>query len=141
MTDVNERALDYYEEQGDLSDLPAESLERRARVIGAIGIDEEDLGNKELARKKIQEWHRTTRALLEEIRTAPIVSWHTLTAENRLALLLHSHGKKAEALTGFRRSAKLLQRISLWGADRPRWLKLSALVAGNICASEVRKKR
>lgn len=40
MTAVNQRALHYYEDQ-DLAALPADSLERRARVLHAMGEDDE----------------------------------------------------------------------------------------------------
>ena len=64
MTDVNERAMDYYEEQGDLADMPAESLERRARILHAMGEDDETRGNLGPALAKFAEAHRVTEALL-----------------------------------------------------------------------------
>ena len=45
MTKVNERAMDYYDDQADLSDMPAESLERRARILHAMGEDDEKRGD------------------------------------------------------------------------------------------------
>src|SRR6185437_2504203 len=44
MTAVNERALTYYADQ-DLAKLPAESLERRARILHAMGEDDETRGD------------------------------------------------------------------------------------------------
>ena len=64
MTGVNERAMDYYERQGDLSDLPAESLERRARILHAMGEDDEKRGDLDKALKKFKEAHRVTKTLL-----------------------------------------------------------------------------
>ena len=64
MTKVNERAMDYYEDQGDLSDMPAESLERRARILHAMGEDDEKRGDLDKALKKFTEAHRVTEALL-----------------------------------------------------------------------------
>jgi MTH538 TIR-like domain (DUF1863) len=64
MSSVNERALKHYRNQGDLSRLPADSLERRARVMLAIGEDDERYGRLDQALAKFQESHRTTAALL-----------------------------------------------------------------------------
>lgn len=64
MTKVNERAMDYYEDQGDLSDMPAESLERRARILHAMGEDDEKRGDLDKALAKFTEAHRVTEALL-----------------------------------------------------------------------------
>ncbi|WP_373490578.1 TIR domain-containing protein, partial [Parasphingorhabdus sp.] len=64
MTDVNERAMDYYEGQGDLSDMPAESLERRARIFHAWGEDDEKRGDMDEALEKFTKAHRVTETLL-----------------------------------------------------------------------------
>ncbi|MEO9599367.1 toll/interleukin-1 receptor domain-containing protein [Parasphingorhabdus sp.] len=65
MTKVNERAMDYYEDQGDLSEMPAESLERRARILHAMGEDDEKRGGLHRALEKFSEAHRVTEALLQ----------------------------------------------------------------------------
>jgi MTH538 TIR-like domain (DUF1863) len=64
MTDVNERAMGYYGSQGSLDALPPESLERRARILHAMGEDDEKRGSLDLALKKFSEAHRTTAAVL-----------------------------------------------------------------------------
>ena len=64
MTVVNAEALEHYRAQGDLASLPPESLERRARVILAMGEDDTVAGRPELAERKYLEAYRTTAALL-----------------------------------------------------------------------------
>lgn len=64
MTVVNAEALEHYRAQGDLALLPPESLERRARVILAMGEDDTVAGRPELAELKYREAYRTTAALL-----------------------------------------------------------------------------
>jgi hypothetical protein len=64
MTKVNERAMDFYEGQGDLSEMPAESLERRARILHAMGEDDEKRGDLNKALAKFTEAHRVTETLL-----------------------------------------------------------------------------
>ncbi|MET1112881.1 MAG: toll/interleukin-1 receptor domain-containing protein [Allosphingosinicella sp.] len=64
MSAVNQRALAYYASQGDLSRLPDESLNRRARLLQAMGEDNEKMGDLDRARAQFTEAHRTTQAIL-----------------------------------------------------------------------------
>jgi tetratricopeptide (TPR) repeat protein len=66
MTAVNERAMKHYGKQGDLASLPPESLNRRARILHAMGEDDEKRGDLGLALKKFEEAHRTTAAVLAQ---------------------------------------------------------------------------
>jgi MTH538 TIR-like domain (DUF1863) len=61
---VNERAMKHYQNQGKLSSLPADSLERRARILHAMGEDYEKRDRLNLAREKFSEAHQVTEALL-----------------------------------------------------------------------------
>ena len=63
MASVNERALKYYSQQ-DLDNLPDASLDRRARVLHAMGEDDERLGKFPGALEKYREAWRTTGAVL-----------------------------------------------------------------------------
>ncbi len=64
MDAVNDRAMAYYAAQGSLSDLPPESLEKRARILHAMGEDDGNSGKLDAALGKFREAHRTTDALL-----------------------------------------------------------------------------
>lgn len=66
MDDVNQRAMEHYARQGDLSTLPADALERRARVLHAMGEDDDRSGNLAAALAKFREAHRATEALLRQ---------------------------------------------------------------------------
>ncbi len=61
---VNERALGYYSAQGDLGSLPDDSLDRRARVLLAMGEDDANRGLFDKAFAEFGEAHRTTAAIL-----------------------------------------------------------------------------
>jgi hypothetical protein len=58
--------MEHYQAQGDLANLPSESLERRARILHAMGEDEERRGRLADASVKFAEAHRTTAALLSQ---------------------------------------------------------------------------
>jgi tetratricopeptide (TPR) repeat protein len=64
MTAVNERAMKYYGGQGDLARLSPESLGRRARILHAMGEDDETRGDLVKALAKFTEAHRATAAVL-----------------------------------------------------------------------------
>jgi hypothetical protein len=63
MGEVNERAIRYYEDQPTGS-LPDGSLEREARIIGAMGEDAENKGDLKSAEQRYQTLYRATAALL-----------------------------------------------------------------------------
>lgn len=64
MEQVNQRAMSYYVSQGDLSQLPDDSLLRRARILHAMGEDDDTAGGARAALSKFQEAHRITATLL-----------------------------------------------------------------------------
>lgn len=66
MDAVNDRAMAYYSTQGDLADLPADSLERRARILQAMGEDDNNSGKLDAALAKFREAHRATGELLSQ---------------------------------------------------------------------------
>ncbi|MDB5703601.1 MAG: hypothetical protein JWN66_717 [Sphingomonas bacterium] len=64
MTKVDARAMEYYSDRGDLGLLSDASLERRARVLHAMGEDDDQRGDLDLALTKYTEAYRTTAAIL-----------------------------------------------------------------------------
>ncbi len=66
MAAVNQRALEHYGDAHNLANLPADSLERRARVLHAMGEGDEKHGDLISALLRWQEAHRTTAALLAQ---------------------------------------------------------------------------
>ena len=64
LTSVNKRALGYYSDQ-DLSRLPGESLERRARLLHAMGEDDANRGDLNEAERLFEEAYRVTDALVK----------------------------------------------------------------------------
>ena len=139
MSDVNRRAMRYYARQGSPASLPDESLERRARVIGAMGEDAELGGNLELAQSRYEALHGTTAALLVKDPDDPARTLAHARSENRLALLALTRDRSDEALARFERTKALLGKIAAWGRNRPEWLRLSAFGHGNACATRLKR--
>jgi MTH538 TIR-like domain (DUF1863) len=64
MNGVNQKAMNYYKAQGSLSNLLPDSLERRARVLHAMGEDYDNSNKPELALASFREAHKATETLL-----------------------------------------------------------------------------
>ncbi len=133
MDAVNQRAMGYYGDQRDLSALPPDSLDRRARVIEAMGEDDENRGRIDAAFAKYVEHDRIMSALLRQDPDNPDRIFAKASSENRLALIATTRGQLRDALPRFERAEALLARLPQ-DRTKPVWLGLRALVAGNLCA-------
>ena len=133
MTAVNQRAMAYYGNQGDLADLPAESLERRARILHAMGEDDQTRGQISSARAKYQEAHRTTSALLAQSPDDPERVFAQAQSDYWLGYVAYSTHDRPTALrywTTYKARADQLLRL------RPRDVRSHLEVAyadGNLC--------
>jgi hypothetical protein len=97
MNNVNRRAMRYYEDQGRPADLSDDSLERRARIVGQMGEDEQNRDNFARAGFLYRELHETTGALLANDPGNPTRILAHARSENRLALLALTLAQRAEA--------------------------------------------
>ena len=141
MEDVNRRAMQHYAKQGNLTNLPADSLQRRARIVGAMGEDDENLENYDLAQQKYEELHRVTSALLKTDPDNPDRIYANAQSQNRIALLAHSQKISRAALLGFGRSKKLPDPILPSQKTKPEWVQLAAYLNGNLCAVIMEEKQ
>ena len=133
MTKVNERAMDYYEDQGDLSDMPAESLERRARILHAMGEDDEKRGDLDKALAKFTEAHRVTGALLARDPENPDRIFGHAQSEYWVGYIayLKKDWVRAESYwSGYKRYADTLVAID---DQNPKWLREAGYAEGNLC--------
>ena len=133
MDAVNERAMAYYGGQRSLVHLSPDSLDRRARVIEAMGEDDENRGGIDAAFAKYSELHRTTQALWARDKANPDRLFAMAASENRLALTETTRGHIGPAFERFRSAAQMLEQLPAKPA-KPQWQALRSLVAGNLCA-------
>ncbi|MEA3065061.1 MAG: hypothetical protein QOJ27_1507 [Sphingomonadales bacterium] len=135
MTNVNRRAMKYYEDQGPLDRLSDDSLERRARIIARMGEDAENAGRLELAAARYEDALRSSIALLAKKPDDAARVFAQAQSENRLALLAYGQKNFAAAKPRFDKARQLLESISGWGRNQGEWLRFTAYANGNTCAS------
>lgn len=134
MTNVNRRALLYYKRQGDFDKLSDDSLELRARFVGAMGEDVENSGDHALAAARYDVLYRATAARLVKDPGNPERALAHADSVNRVALLAITDGRFDDARPHLTRLRHLLGSIRAWGREKPEWLRLSAFLHGNSCA-------
>ena len=133
MTKVNERAMDYYDDQADLSDMPAESLERRARILHAMGEDDEKRGDLDKALAKFTEAHRVTGALLARDPVNPDRIFGHAQSEywvGYVAYLKKDWGRAEKYWQGYK---KLADKLVAADHNNPVWLQELNYALGNLC--------
>lgn len=132
MDAVNARAMEHYRRQGDLADLPAESLERRARVLHAIGEDLEKRSKFDEALASFREAHRVTGTLLaKEPDNRDRIFAHGQ-SEYWLGHPAEMKGDWATALFQYRRYAQAAARLSALSPENPDYMMEMGWGALNI---------
>ncbi|MEI9887140.1 MAG: toll/interleukin-1 receptor domain-containing protein [Rhizomicrobium sp.] len=140
MTAVNERALRYYSDR-DLSALPPESLERRARILHAMGEDDETQDNHGAALKKFQEARRTTAALLAAAPHDPERIFVHAQSEYWIGYYDYMQHQYADAKPYFQSYERLAAQMVALAPNNPRYLRELAYAEGNLCTLELSPPR
>ncbi|WP_293907774.1 toll/interleukin-1 receptor domain-containing protein [Phenylobacterium sp.] len=107
---VNDGALRYYQNQ-DLSHLPEDALRQRAKLLQAMGEDDQKRGQIQRSRTEIQEAHRTTAALLAAKPNDPKRLFAHAQSEYWLGFINWRAGDGATARAKFEAYARLAQRL------------------------------
>lgn len=136
LTKANQRALQFYEDQGSLETLPPDSLARRARVIGNLGEDAESRRDFALARRNYEERLRTTSSLLADDPDSSERQFDHARSLNRLAVLDQKTGNNDAARTGLAESWALLDRLKDSKKHDVEVQRTITLLAGNLCAMD-----
>ncbi len=133
LTSVNDRAIDYYNEQ-DLARLPADSLERRARLLHAMGEDDRGRGDIAAAAKKFEEARRTTATLLADKPDDPERIFANAQSEYWIGALAFDRDDWAAASGPFRAYKDHAERLIAIDPDNPVYRKELGYATGNLCA-------
>lgn len=133
LNSVNKRALAYYAEQSDLSDLPVESLERRARILHAMGEDDHAAGNYPSALAKFNEAHRVTGTLLAAAPHDPQRIFAHAQSEFWLGYVDYMASNRDAALHRFLAYRTLAEQLVAAAPDNVEYRRELAYAQGNIC--------
>jgi tetratricopeptide (TPR) repeat protein len=117
MTAVNERAMGYYGAQGDLDALPPESLDRRARILHAMGEDDEVRGDLGKALAKFTEAHRATAIVLAQRPDDPDAILSHARSEYWLGYSLQKQGAYRAAVVRYSKQFPLLEHVLMLKPD------------------------
>ncbi|MEZ0244024.1 MAG: hypothetical protein ACAH11_11660, partial [Sphingomonas sp.] len=136
---VNKRALDYYGQQSLLG-LSPDSLERRARILHAIGEDEENMGRLDAAQARFAEAARTTEALLAAEPNNPERIFAHAQSEFWLGSIDYRRENTEAALKAWQRYKLLAERLVAIDSRNPKWIKELAFAEGSLCTVAMQRK-
>lgn len=139
LTAVNRRALGYYEGQA-LERLPADSLERRAAILHAMGEDDERRGDLDRALAQFQEARRTTAALLADDPKDPERIYGHAQSEFWVALIDWRRGRLDSAEAGLRRYAELAAQLLAIDPAKPDWRMEAGYAESNLGTLDLRDR-
>lgn len=140
MTAVNERALHYYSDE-DLNSLSVDSLERRARILHAMGEDDEMRGDDLAALAKFREAERTTAKLLARSPDDPERIYDQAQSEFYIGLHEYSAGRFAAARSAFTRYRDFAEKLVSVAPRNPRFRKELGYADGNLCTVALEKPK
>jgi tetratricopeptide (TPR) repeat protein len=133
MQAVNQQALRYYGAQGELGGLPAESLERRARILHAIGTDYERAEDLPAALVAFREAHRVTAEQLERDPRNPDRIFAHAQSEFYVGDAALGRLDYPAALRAFENYKRLAEQLIRINPANPDWIKEVAYANGSLC--------
>ena len=136
LTAANQRALQYYQRQ-DLEGLPAESLERRARILHAMGEDDINLDRLDRALARFEEAAATTRRLLAENPSDPDRIYAQAISEFWVGRIDHKRKNYARARRAFERYKAHTERLVALDPQNRKWREELAYADGALCTVAV----
>lgn len=140
LTSVNARALKFYAVQ-PLESLPAESLERRARLLIAMGEDAEKLGNMGSALALFREAHRVTDEQYRRDPDNPGRIFAHGQSEYWLGYLSYLQKDWSSAAAHWGSYQRFSTRLAADDPLNPEWLREAGYAEGNLCTLELARKR
>jgi hypothetical protein len=134
MTKVNQRALDYYADQGNLAALPDDSLLRRTRIIHGMAEDEEKRGNLDLAQQRFTEAQRVSKSLLAKSPGNPNHVFVHGQSEYYLGYMAYLKDDWKSANQHWREYKRLSDQLVQKDSNNVKWLREAGYADGNMCS-------
>lgn len=139
LSTVNRRALSYYRQQ-DIDALPAESLERRARILLAMGEDDEQRGDLTRSLAQFEEAARTTGILLRQQPDNAQRIYSHAQSEFWVGLIAWRTQRIDAAQKAFERYEELAFRLIERDPLNPDWLMEAGYAASNLATLLLRDR-
>jgi hypothetical protein len=132
LSKANQRALGYYQHQ-DLEGLPAESLERRARILQAMGDDDINRNMLARARASFEEAAATTARLLDDEPQNPERIFAQSQSEFWIGFVNHRAKNYARARGPWERYRRLVERLLVIDPTNRKWREEMGYAEGSLC--------
>ena len=139
MASVNQQALDYYSTM-DLTKLSDDSLDRRARVLHAMGEDNERLGNFPVAQAMYQEAWRITKEVLDRRPDHEDAIFAHAQSEFWIGKAAWEQGDLKTTEVHWRAYKDLAEQLKIAEPNSSRSLMELGYSSGNLCELESRKR-
>jgi hypothetical protein len=133
MSAVNKRAMAYYTAQGDLSRLTDDALDRRSRILHAMGEDEEQGAHLAPALAKFTEAHRTTGAILARRPSEGNAIFAHAQSEYWVGYVAWRQGNRATATRHWNGYLGMARRLASVERGSIRGLVEQAYAEGGLC--------
>ncbi len=133
MSAVNARAMDYYTKQGALDALPPEALEKRARILHAMGEDDANGGNHASALQKFTAAHQTTAAILAQRPNDANAVFAHAQSEYWVGRAAMQRGDRATGDRYWQNYLSQAKRLAAIEPNTPRALMELGYAYGNLC--------
>ncbi len=140
MSTVNARAIGYYS-SAKLDDLKPDSLERRARILHAMGEDATRGGKSDEALRNFQEAHRATAATLSKQPNDPDSIFAHAQSEYYVGLAAQSANDSQTQQRHWEAYLAQAQKLANIEPETPRALMELSYANGNLCALEFAKSQ
>jgi hypothetical protein len=140
MDAVNARAMVYYRSQANMGNLPDDSLDRRARLLQAMGEDSEAAGDVEAALTQFREAHRITEAMLLRVPDDQNRIFAHAQSEYWIGEALLRQNKLAEVGRHFMAYRKLAGELTKRDPQNLKWLRESGYANGNLCTLKLENR-